>query len=108
MATTISEGQAGRSGRRDVLNVTVRYAAALKPFHDHDADRDETLASLKARVLTEFGLTEGETTPDGSTLLYKLYFHKEEQTDLGRTLGALAGQADALELKLSQYIQQGS
>ena len=79
------------------INVTVRFAAAPKPFQDHDARRDETL-----------GLVEGQSTPDGNTVTYKLYHGKAELTDLSATLGSLAEQAHALELKLSQFVQQGA
>lgn len=96
------------STNADTLNVTVRYAAAPKPFHDHEASRNETLQALKARVFDKFGLTEGQSTPDGNTITYKLYHGKTELTDLSATLGSLAGQAHALELKLSQHVQQGS
>jgi hypothetical protein len=92
---------------KNALQLTVRYAAAAHPFHDHDANPDETLSALKGRVLLAFGLTEGQGTPDGNTVAYKLYHGKEELTDLGRTLGDIAGHAHALELKLSQYVQQG-
>ena len=93
--------------KADTLNVTVRYAAAPKPFHDHEASRTETITHLKARVLTAFGLDEGQTTPDGNSITYKLYHGKTELTDPSVTLGALAGDAHALELKLSQHVQQG-
>ena len=93
--------------KTDTLNVTVRYAAAPKPFQDHDALGTETLAHLKARVLDAFGLTEGESSPDGNSISYKLYHGKTELTDMSVTLDAVAGNARALELKLSQYVQQG-
>ena len=91
----------------DTLNVMVRFAAAPKPFQDHEASRSETLQALKARVFDQFGLTEGQSTPDGNSISYKLYHGKEELTDLIVTLGSLAGPAHALELKLSQHVQQG-
>lgn len=99
---------AGGTGvKKDTINVTVRYAAAPKPFHDNDADRTETLSSLRSRVLEMFGLIDGEATPEGNLITYKLYHEKAELTDLSRTLADVAGQAGALPLKLSQFIQQG-
>jgi len=92
----------------DTLNVTVRYAAASTPFHEHNANREQTLACLKDLVLTAFGLADGQATPDGNTINYKLYYGKAELTDLSTTLGALAGQAHGLEFKLSQHVQQGA
>jgi len=91
---------------REMLNITVTYPAAKKPFEDHDASPDETLASLKARVLNAFDLEE-TTAPDGTTTTFKFYHGKEALEDLTRTLGSLAGQAHALSLKLSQQITQG-
>ena len=93
--------------RKDTINVTVRYAAAVKPFHDKGASREETVLSLRARVLSAFGLTDGESTPEGNTITYKLYHEKTELADLSRTLGEVAGKAGALALKLSQFVQQG-
>lgn len=101
------DAERGHPTKADTLNVTVRYAAAPKPFQDHDATRQETLQGLKTRVLAAFGLSEGQSTPDGNSITYKLYHGKTELTDMSATLGALAGQAHALELKLSQHIQQG-
>lgn len=92
---------------RDTLRVTVRYAAALKPFIDEDANRNETLGALRSRVLEKFELTDGGTAPDGGAIVYKLYHGKDEITDLSRTLGDIAGHARDLQLKLSQFIQQG-
>ena len=100
--TTESDRHAG------VVNVTVRYAAASRPFHDHAAQRSETLLSLMARVLTAFGLSDGAATGDGSTIAYLLYDHRSKLTDLSATLGSVAGHHDAVELKLSQHVQQGS
>lgn len=98
---------ASAESKAGTLNVTVRYAAAAKPFQDHAAERNETLGSLKARVLDAFGLNEGGATGDGNTLTYKLYHDKTELTELSQTLGQIAGPAAALALKVSQFVQQG-
>ena len=92
--------------KKDTLNVTVVYAAAPRPFQDHDASRDETLSSLKGRAMTAFGLTEGGQ-PDGTQVQYKLYHGKEELTDLSQTLGSVAGPANAVQFKLAQVVTQG-
>ena len=94
------------SGVANALQVTVRYAAAIEPFHDKDANAGETLASLKARVLVAFGLTEGAPT-EGGTFTYKLFHNKDELTDLSRTIGSVGGHASAVVLKLSQEVKQG-
>jgi hypothetical protein len=91
----------------DTLNeVTVTYPAACKPFEEKDAARSETIATLKAAVLKAFGLSEG-TSPDGTTTTYRLYHGKQPLEDLNQTLGTVAGNADALHLKLAQQITQG-
>ena len=108
MTSTNAVSTTTAADKADVLNVIVRYAAAPKPFQDHEASRTETLQSLKTRVLTAFGLSDGAPTGDGNTFTYKLYHGKSELTDLSATLGGIAGNAHALELKLSQYVQQGA
>lgn len=96
-------------GGRGTLRVTVRYAAAPKPFEDDESERTETVGALKARVLNKFGLAEGAAAgTDGSTIHYKLYHGKDELTDPSRAVGDVAGPAQALQLKLSQFIQQGN
>lgn len=90
----------------DKLSVKVTYPAARKPYEDDDASQSETLAALKALVLTAFGLTEG-TSPDGTITTYVLYHGKEPLEDLARTLGQIAGETHELHLKLAQQITQG-
>ncbi len=87
------------------LNVTVTYPAAGEPFHEHGDSPEEALASLKVRVLTYFGLEEGDQ--GGSQVTYVFFKGKERLTDLSVTLGSLAADAGALALKLSQQIVQG-
>ncbi len=89
------------------LEVTVRYAAAIEPFHDKHADPEETLASLKTRVLSAFGLTEGAPT-EGGTFTYKLFHNKDELTDLSKSVGSFGGHPRAVTLKLSQEVKQGT
>lgn len=91
---------------KQTLNLTVTYPAAGKPFQDKGASRDETLASLKARVLKAFGLIEGED--GGNQVTYVLFKGRERLTDMSVSLGALAGEAKALSLKLVQQIVQGA
>jgi hypothetical protein len=87
------------------LTVTVRYIAATKPFQDNNADQSETLGSLKARVMSAFGVSE---TQDGNQqVLYWLYEDDTKLEDLSRTLGAIAGEKNHLKLRLVQQIIQG-
>jgi hypothetical protein len=88
------------------IHVVVHYVAAEKPFDDKNANRSETVGQLKQRVLTEFGLTEGQT-PDGNITTYPLYHHKSLVENMGQTIGELAGDKQTLQLKLVQQIIQG-
>ena len=87
------------------LRVVVHYPAAAEPFQG-EADREETVGQLKARVLAAFGLTEGQT-PDGNTTVYTLFDKKMALENLGQKLGEVAGDQPVLQLKLSQQITQG-
>jgi len=88
--------------------VMVRYVAAVKPFKDDDASRDETLQSLKNRVLEAFGLKDGEQRPDGTLIHYQLYHGAQPLGDrMNSTLGQIAGEHKVLQLNLSQEVQQG-
>ncbi len=88
------------------LKVIVNYPAAKKPFEQADASRTETVGTLKTSVLAAFGLTEGQSA-DGKTFTYTLYHGKTPLENLNETLGQIAGDKDALELKLSQQVTQG-
>lgn len=88
------------------LKVIVHYAAAMKPYEQDHASRQETVGTLKANVLNAFGLKEGQHA-DGNTYTYTLYDHKTPLENLSETLGQLAGNKHTLELKLSQQVTQG-
>ena len=90
----------------DKLRVIVHYVAAGEPFKDDNADRSETVGHLKQRVLTYFGLAEGQT-PDGNSTTYTLYHQKTPLENMTQTLGTIAGEQKVLQLKLSQQIIQG-
>lgn len=82
------------------LRVVVHYPAAAEPFRG-ESDRGETVGQLKSRVLSAFGLSEGNGTS------YTLFSHKTPLENLGQTLGEIAGDMPELQLKLSQQITQG-
>ena len=88
------------------VKVIVHYPPAAEPFKD-EADRSETIGHFKPRVLTAFGLVEGPT-PDGNTVTYTLYHHKDPLENVNQTLGELAGEHKELTLKLAQQITQGA
>lgn len=107
MSTSEIEAAAqAAKGKEKTLKVVVHYVAAEEPFKDHHADRNETVGQLKQRVLTEFGLTEGQT-PDGNITTYTLFHHKKAVENMGQTLGELAGDENTLQLRLVQQITQG-
>ena len=87
------------------LEVNVRYPAAAKPFVDPKADPQETLASLKTRVLEAFHLKE--TQDPNQSVLYFLYYGDVKLEDLSQTLGHIACDEHVLKLKLVQQIIQG-
>lgn len=87
------------------IKVIVNYPAAKRPYKQDPASPSETLATLKALVLTAFGLTEGQV--DGSTYTFTLYHDKTPLENLSQTIGQLIGNAATLTLKLSQQVTQG-
>lgn len=94
-----------KHGETKTLEVNVRYPAAAKPFVDPKANPQETLASLKARVLDAFHLKE--TQDQNQSILYFLYHEDVKLEDLSQTLGQIAGDKHALKFKLVQQIIQG-
>ena len=88
------------------LEVVVHYAAAGEPFRDEHADGAETVGQLKVRVLTFFGLVEGQT-PEGNIVAYALYHRKAPLENPNVTLTEVSENKRVLELKLSQQITQG-
>lgn len=95
------------SVRTDTLEVAVTYPAAKDPFEDEHVAPSETVGQFKSRVLTAFGLTEGQL-PDGSIATYTLWHGKTKLEDPNQTLGSIAaGHERELKLKLSQHLTQG-
>lgn len=88
------------------LKVVVHYMGAGEPFRDEGADGTETVGQLKTRVLTFFGLVEGQT-PEGNIVSYTLYHRKDPLENPNTTLAEVSGDNRVLELKLSQQIVQG-
>lgn len=87
--------------------VEVVYPAAAKPFEDEHAELTETVGHFKPRVLTAFGLTEGQQA-DGSVATYTLWHGKTKLEDANQTLGSIVpGHERELKLKLSQTLTQG-
>jgi hypothetical protein len=88
------------------LHVVVHYAAAEEPYRE-ETPRTQTVGELKSLVLKAFGLTEG-SGPGGTTVIYTLYHDKRPLENMNETLGQVAREREALELKLAQQITQGS
>jgi hypothetical protein len=90
----------------ETVKVEVRYPAAEEPFREEFAPTT-TLADVRSAALKAFGLTEGQL-PDGSTVTYPFYFHKEREDDLTKTLAQVVpGDAHAAEFRLAQQVTQG-
>lgn len=106
MSTPSLETSSKDSGHHRTVNLKVTYTAAAKPYHEPQAPLDETLATVKASALNAFHLTEGPL-PDGRIRTFKLFHGRDELLDLSKTVGELAGQAETLDLKLTEYIVQG-
>ena len=101
----IAGGEVFVSQELGTLRVTVHYIAAKEPYKDSHAERTETVGTLKARVLTAFGLSEGQQ--GGQTYTYTLYHGKTALDNLSETLGQVAGKERSLKLKLAQQVTQG-
>jgi len=106
MSSPTVEASSKDSGHHRTINLNVTYTAAAKPYHEPEAPFDETLAAVKANALNAFHLTEGPL-PDGRVRTFKLFHGRDELLDLSKTVGELAGHAEALDLKLTEYIVQG-
>lgn len=91
--------------RHDTLVLRVRYLPVPKPYIEPKARGEETLAELKVRMLTHFGLVEGEA--NGGRKEYAFAAHGLIQTNLGETLATLAAGKQNLELNLLEQFIQG-
>jgi len=86
------------------INVTVRYAAATKPFVDPKALAAESVAHLKARVLEHFKLQD---SPPGEGKTYSLALGEDLLTNPSATLGSLVQHGNHLKLSLVEQFTQG-
>ena len=81
----------------NVAQVIVRYGGAKVPF-EAELPLNETIGTLKARVLETFRLFEGATT------FYDLYHGHHVLADMNELIGRAAGDHPTLELELvKQY-----
>lgn len=103
MNTTTATSE--QHAHHETLNVKVRYAASAKPYVDHKANSNESLATLKQKVLNHFGLVEGDV--DGGRKVYILTYQGVQQTDLSVQLGQLAEGKHHLEMNLIEQFIQG-
>lgn len=102
MTTKIEEGH---KAEQHLIAVRVRYIGAQKPFIDEHAKSDETLAALKQRVLSFFGLVEGSV--ENGTKVYVFSHNSVELTNLSQTLGQLATEDHEIKLDLLEQFEQG-
>lgn len=99
---TTSGGPTGVQLRH--ITVTVRYAAAKKPFVDDQTLARESVGHLKTRVLEFFHLQE---SPPGEGKTYALALGEELLRDPNATLGSLVPHGDHLKLSLIEQFTQG-
>lgn len=90
---------------KNSLVVKVRYIAAKKQFVDPKASEKETLGELKPRVLSFFGLIEGNV--NGGTKTYQYVLNGVVLTDLSSTLGLLAKGKREIDFDLVERFEQG-
>ena len=86
------------------ITVTVRSAAATKPFVDAEALAAESVALLKARVLEHFRLQD---SPPGEGKTYLLVLGEDLLTNPSATLGSLVQHGHHLKLSLVEQFTQG-
>lgn len=102
---TIEISQVSQKTDHKKVALKVRYIAARQPFVDTHASMEETLAQLKPRVLSFFGLSEGAV--DGGTKSYSFALDNVIQTNLEAKLGVLADSHPNLKLDLIERFEQG-
>lgn len=88
------------------VEVIAHFVAAGAPYR-HPFDISTTVGEVKAAALAFFGLSEG-TQPDGSSVTYKLFYQRQELTNMSQKIGDLVGEHRVMELKLTQQITQGA
>ena len=100
-----NQGPGGDRGHKH-LHVKVVYASAAQPFNDPHVAPATTVGTLKAAVLTFFGLTEGPR-PDGSVATYTLFYKKHALDNMNQQVGTIDPNERKLDLKLGEQITQG-
>lgn len=104
MNIEVQEGQKA-AHQHNTIVVSVRYITSRKRFVEPQAQPEESLATLKIRVLDFFELAEGGV--EGGTKTYQLALDGIVQTNLGATLGSLADGKHELKLDLIELFEQG-
>lgn len=97
--------QEGHKADHNIIAVRVRYIGAHKPFVDSHAKLDETLTTLKHRVLSFFNLVEGSV--ENGTKVYVFTHDSVELTNLSQTLRQLATEGHEIKLDLLEQFEQG-
>lgn len=100
-----TEIQEGHKAKQHSIAVRVRYIGAQKPYIDAHAKPDETLATLKLKVLSFFKLSE--SSADNGTKVYAFSHDGIELTNLSLTLGQLVIEGPEIKLDLLEQFEQG-
>jgi hypothetical protein len=83
------------------IDLSVEYLATDDKLEDHGASREETVGSLKTRVLAAFSLSEG-VGDKGQLLTYMLFHGHSPLGDPTATIGSVAGDHRELRLRLDR------
>ena len=83
--------------------VRVRYAPMKQPYIEQHVERSETLATVKARAMEHFHLSEGPV--DGGSKAYSLSIEDVVQTNLSVTVGELAKHQELALFLVEQFTQ---
>ncbi|MCA1438002.1 hypothetical protein I6F33_34365 [Bradyrhizobium sp. BRP20] len=83
------------------INISVEYLPTGDKLEDHAADRNETVGTLKTRVLAAFSLTEG-VDDKGQLLTYVLFHARVPLLDPDVTIGSVAGEVGHIKLELER------
>lgn len=100
------QGAQGNGPKPKDIKVTITYLPARRPLQ-LEVPPITTVGTLKAQALEAFKEKEGPTDDGQGQIVFKLYDDERELTDLGETIGAVAGHSGHAKLKLVKQILQG-
>ncbi|MBI3528639.1 MAG: hypothetical protein HY067_11795 [Betaproteobacteria bacterium] len=100
-----NQTQMAAEAKQKTLELQVRYIGARRRYEDPHASVNETLSSIKPKVLDFFGLSETPGQQGGK--VYTFALGGTPLTDPSVTLGRLAEGRHELKLDLIEQLEQG-